>query len=320
MVHLEAEATGSGYPGDLTKQSVRALLVLVGRKIKYMRSPIDEFFLESNKQTRVVVSVAALGLVLFFLAAAFFPFKDQLFNLLYPKPSSRAQEGANLTINGINAANNMATLEGFDFFWNTGSIGLSDGAYAVLFVTTKDEAGNILDQHWLVGSHATEGLNFNGSYTFPQVGTATITVIETNNVDCSGFGCNPTLAVHNSSVFTIPGPTPTPTPTATPTPIPTLVPTPTPSPTNPPSQNYGSITGTVYSSSGGIVAGAKITTKVDKTNKTYYSNSLGVYSISNLPPGTYYLNFSAKNYFNKAISVQVSSGLTSSGNITLTKK
>lgn len=271
-----------------------------------MHSSIDKFFQESNKQTRVIVSVAALGLVLFLATAALLPFKDKLFDILYPKPSSHAQEGTNLTISGINATNNMAALTGYDFSWNAGSIGLSDGAYAVLFVTTKDNAGNIIDQHWLVGSHATEGLYFNGSYIFPLPGTAIITVIETNNVDCSGFSCNPTLAVHNSSAFTVPGPTPTPTPT--------------PSPTSPPVQNYGAISGTIYSSAGGVVAGTKISININNSKKTYYSNSFGVYSISNLPPGTYNLMFQTKGYFNKSVSLTVSSGQTTSGNVTLTKK
>lgn len=265
-----------------------------------MRTPIDDFFLQSNKQTRIVLFIGVLGLLLFLVTASLFSFKNQLFSLLYPKPSATAQDATSLTITGINSSNNMANLAGYDFSWDAGSIGLTDAAYAVLFITTKDESGNIVDQHWLVGSHATEGLYFNGSYTFPVAGTAAITVWETNNVDCAGFTCNPNLAIYNSNAFVVPRITPT--PTASPT------------------QNYGTITGSVYSSAGGIVAGVKITITISGSKKIYSSNSMGSYSISNLPPAIYNLTFQNKNYFNKSISVAVSSGSTASGNVIMTKK
>src|SRR3972149_3622575 len=51
---------------------------------------LNKFFLESSKKTRVVVSISTIGVVLFLVIASLFPFKDQLFNILYPKPVSRA--------------------------------------------------------------------------------------------------------------------------------------------------------------------------------------------------------------------------------------
>lgn len=82
----------------------------------------------------------------------------------------------------------------------------------------------------------------------------------------------------------------------------------------------GLIQGTVYSSSGGIVAGAKITTTINRSKKTYYSNAMGVYSISNLPPATYNLTFQAKTFFNKSVSVIVSPESIASVNVVMTKK
>lgn len=267
--------------------------------------------------------LAAAGIIIYLLISSTFPFKDRLFSLLYPKPTSEAQ-GINLTISGINASNNMATLEGFNFTWEAGSIGLTDGAYAVLFVTTRDEIGNIVDQHWLVGSQATEGLFFSGSYTFPVAGTAVITVWETNKVDCAGFSCSPSLAIHDSGAFSVPGisPTPSPTPTLTPTPSPTI--SPSPSPTAPPTQNYGSITGTVYSSTGVIIEGAKVSltavTGGRKKLASTTSNSLGVYTLSNLTPDNYLLSVSAKGHLTVTSSITVSSGNTLIQNITLIKR
>lgn len=83
---------------------------------------------------------------------------------------------------------------------------------------------------------------------------------------------------------------------------------------------FGLIQGTVYSSSGGIVAGAKITTTINGSKKTYYSNAMGAYSISSLPPAAYNLTFQAKAYFNKSISVIVYPGIITSGNAIMTKK
>src|SRR3972149_9267774 len=53
---------------------------------------LNKFFLESSKKTRVVVSISTIGVVLFLVIASLFPFKDQLFNILYPKPVSKAAE------------------------------------------------------------------------------------------------------------------------------------------------------------------------------------------------------------------------------------
>lgn len=291
----------------------RVLLIL---EQELMPKKKDNFFQKSNMHTRIILSIAALGILFFLVSSSLLPYKNQLFNLLYPKPPSKAEEITNLTIAGINSSNKLATLNGYNFSWNAGSIPLTAGAYAVMFVTLKDNNGNILDQNWFVGSEATEGLFFNGSYTFPAAGTAVITVWETNKVDCVGFSCNPTLAIHNSTPFTVPGPTPAPTLTPTPSPTATLSPSPTPTAT--PISNYGSIDGTVYSSAGGVVGGAKIT--VRNGRKTLYTSSLGTYSILDLTPGIYKLTFQAKNYFNQSLFIEVFAGQTALGDMVMRRK
>src|SRR3989344_6945918 len=42
----------------------------------------------------LLLILAAAGIIIYFLISSTFPFKDQLFSLLYSKPSSRAQEEA----------------------------------------------------------------------------------------------------------------------------------------------------------------------------------------------------------------------------------
>lgn len=51
---------------------------------------LDQYISEDNRKTKLIVILSALGIVLFLVAAISLPFKDQLFNLLYPKPRSQA--------------------------------------------------------------------------------------------------------------------------------------------------------------------------------------------------------------------------------------
>lgn len=122
-------------------------------------------------------------------------------------------------------------------------------------------------------------------------------------------------------VYFAPPSTPVPTPTLTsiPTVPPTPISSPFPSPT-PPAQNYGGVTGTVYSSAGGTVTGVKITMRVGKTNRIYYSNTLGYYSITNLPAGTYSLTFQAKGYVNQKAQVVVTAGSSAVRDIILIER
>lgn len=110
-------------------------------------------------------------------------------------------------------------------------------------------------------------------------------------------------------------------PSPTPTPTPTLTPTPTPSPTPTPTQSaYGTITGTIYSSTGKVVSGAKITLRVNNKNTTYTSDTQGKYTIPNLSPGTYSITYVAAGYSQQKTTVTVTAGQTLVINITLKPK
>jgi chitodextrinase len=89
--------------------------------------------------------------------------------------------------------------------------------------------------------------------------------------------------------------------------------------TQAPPSTTGNITGTVYSSAGGVVGGAKISLTVGGSRKTYVTTSLGVYTISNLTTGTYKLSFSARGYTSQSASVTVAANTTVTKNITLVK-
>jgi len=82
----------------------------------------------------------------------------------------------------------------------------------------------------------------------------------------------------------------------------------------------GNITGTVYSSVGGVVVGAKVSTFVSGSKRTYYTNSSGVYSISSIPAASYSLTFSAQKYISQTVGVTVTAGVTVTKNVTLQKR
>ena len=90
--------------------------------------------------------------------------------------------------------------------------------------------------------------------------------------------------------------------------------------TQAPPATTGNVTGTVYSSAGGVVAGAKISTTVGGVKKTYTANSQGVYTILNLNPATYSLKFEARGYASQTVSVTVISNTTVTKNVTLQRR
>lgn len=112
-----------------------------------------------------------------------------------------------------------------------------------------------------------------------------------------------------------------PSPTASSSPTPTPTPSPTPSPTPTPRQStYGTITGTIYSSTGQLVSGAKITLRVNNKNTTYFSDAQGKYIIPNLPPGTYSITYVAAGYSQQKTTATVTAGQTLVINVTLKPK
>lgn len=93
----------------------------------------------------------------------------------------------------------------------------------------------------------------------------------------------------------------------------TTYPAPTPAPVT-----NGSIKGVVSSSAGGAIANAKVSININGVNNTYLTNSSGAFTISNVPPGTFTVKFSAKGYTNLMTSVNVISGQTITQNVSLT--
>jgi hypothetical protein len=75
-------------------------------------------------------------------------------------------------------------------------------------------------------------------------------------------------------------------------------------------QQYGSLTGTVTYSTGGVVSGAKVTATGLATYAAV-TNSAGVYTINNIPTGTYTVKATVKG------STATKSAIVLPGNITV---
>jgi M6 family metalloprotease-like protein len=80
-----------------------------------------------------------------------------------------------------------------------------------------------------------------------------------------------------------------------------------------------SLTGTVYSSAGGVVSGAAVSINYGGSTKTVTTTSVGNYSFSNIPAGNYTVSYSASGYKSQSIKVSITSGQTLVKNITLSK-
>jgi chitodextrinase len=82
---------------------------------------------------------------------------------------------------------------------------------------------------------------------------------------------------------------------------------------------YGTLTGTVSSSAGGVIAGAKITTGSNGNQIISTTDALGHYTLS-LISGSHTVKFSAKNHLTSTSTVTIQAGVTTVLDKILTKK
>lgn len=66
------------------------LVNLFKKSIK--KDSLPDFFNQYNKKTKLIISLSALGLILFLSLVSVAPFRDKLLSSLYPKPQSKAEE------------------------------------------------------------------------------------------------------------------------------------------------------------------------------------------------------------------------------------
>jgi hypothetical protein len=111
---------------------------------------------------------------------------------------------------------------------------------------------------------------------------------------------------------------------ATATPAPILAPsnTPTALPTLAPAEDLspGALSGTVSSSQGGTLSGAKVTVRNDSYRSSVNTDSAGNYSIAKLPAGTYSVKYSKGGYEPINTQVTILPGIATDQDVTLNKR
>lgn len=82
----------------------------------------------------------------------------------------------------------------------------------------------------------------------------------------------------------------------------------------------GSLSGTVSSSRGGALSGARVKLTVGGVSYTYSTNSSGTYQATNLPAGNYTVGYTAKNHIAQTHNVTVIGGANTTKNVTLQRR
>jgi chitodextrinase len=93
----------------------------------------------------------------------------------------------------------------------------------------------------------------------------------------------------------------------------------TQSPPPPPSAT-STLSGTVRSSTGAVLPGAKVSLTVNGSKRTLVTNSAGQYTATGLPAGTYQVKYSAQQHVAQALSVNVTSGTTTNKDVVLVRR
>lgn len=80
------------------------------------------------------------------------------------------------------------------------------------------------------------------------------------------------------------------------------------------------LTGTVFSSSGGPLAGAKVSLTVNGSKQVVTTNSIGGYTFNGLSPGSYQVRYSARNHVTENLTVNITATATNTKDVTLNKR
>jgi len=88
----------------------------------------------------------------------------------------------------------------------------------------------------------------------------------------------------------------------------------------PPPAINGNLTGTVSSSSGGVLASASVSLSVNGSKFTYKTSSTGSYAIPSLPAGSYSVKYSARHHVSQTTTAAITAGANTSLNITLQRR
>jgi chitodextrinase len=88
----------------------------------------------------------------------------------------------------------------------------------------------------------------------------------------------------------------------------------------PPPITNGTLAGSISSSKGGVLSGTTIALKFSGANHSYISDSSGSYVVANIPAGSYTVKYSKPGFVTKSLTVTITTGNTTAGNVTLVSR
>jgi chitodextrinase len=88
----------------------------------------------------------------------------------------------------------------------------------------------------------------------------------------------------------------------------------------PPPSATSTLSGTVRSNTGSLLAGAKVSLTVNGSKRTLVTNSVGQYAATGLPAGTYQVKYSAQQHVAQALGVSLASGSINTKDVILVKR
>lgn len=88
----------------------------------------------------------------------------------------------------------------------------------------------------------------------------------------------------------------------------------------PPPSTTGSMTGVVTSQSGVPISGVAVTYSVNGSKRSLKTDANGSYTITDLPPGTYSVKFSARRYLVQTVNIVIGAGVVTTQNVTLQQR
>jgi chitodextrinase len=88
----------------------------------------------------------------------------------------------------------------------------------------------------------------------------------------------------------------------------------------PPPSATSTLSGTVRSNTGSLLAGAKVSLTVNGSKRTLVTNSVGQYAVTGLPAGTYQVKYSAQQHVAQALGVSLASGSINTKDVILVKR
>ncbi len=130
------------------KQMMQSLGLRYDNSTQKIEDLLNTFSQDEKSRRRWTITLSALGVVLFLILAAVLPFKDTLFNLLYPKPASRA---------GVCPGSSQVPATRAGFVYNGGDLSQETEVLGTSLYYTRDLSLGPKKKIFLIGKYVGGG-------------------------------------------------------------------------------------------------------------------------------------------------------------------